>query len=47
MRMDYGLGNFTKAFEGPMLGKRVSEQYSNLSMSHAEEVQKVKRGKLS
>lgn len=47
MRMDYGLGSFTTAIEGPILGKRVSEQYSNLSLSHAEEVQKVKHGKLS
>ena len=32
------LGSFTKAIEGPILGKRVSEQYSNLSLSHAEDV---------
>ena len=38
MRMDYGLGSFTKAFEGPILGKRGSEQYSNLSLSHVEDV---------
>ena len=47
MRMDYGLGSFTKAIEGPIPWKRVSEQYLNLSLSHTQEVQKVKRGKLS
>lgn len=48
MRMDYGLGSFTKALEGPILGKRVSEQNSNLSFSRAKmEAQKAKCEKLS
>lgn len=45
--MDYGLGSITKAIEGPILGKRASEQNSNLSLSSTkEEVQKAKREKL-
>nr|POE54810.1 hypothetical protein CFP56_55552 [Quercus suber] len=48
MRMDYGLGSFSKAAEGPILGKRGSEQNSNLSLPRTEEeIQKVKREKLT
>jgi len=48
MRMDYGLGSFTKAVEGPILRKRVSEQNSNISLPRIkEEIQKVKREKLT
>lgn len=47
MRMDYKLGRISKALEGPILGKRVKELNSNLSLSHTEEeVQKAKREKL-
>ena len=36
MMMD-GLGSFTKAIEGPLLGKRVSAQNTNLSLSREDE----------
>ena len=46
--MDYRLGSFTKAIEGPILGKRGSELNSNLSLPCTEEeIQKVKREKLT
>ena len=37
MCMDYRLGSFTKAIEGPILGKRGGEQNSNLSLPRIEE----------
>ena len=37
MCMDYRLGSFTKAIEGPILGKRGGEQNSNLSLPCTEE----------
>ena len=36
MMMD-GLGSFTKAIEGPLLGKRVSAQNTNLSLPREDE----------
>ena len=37
MCMDYRLGSFTKAIEGPILRKRGGEQNSNLSLPRTEE----------
>ena len=36
MRMD-GLGSFTRAIEGTLLGKRVSAQNTNLSLPREDE----------
>ena len=36
MRMD-GLGSFTRAIEGPLLGKIVSAQNTNISLPHEDE----------
>ena len=36
-RMDFGLGSFTREIEGPLLGKRVSAQNTNLSLPREDE----------